>query len=107
MAKFKGEISQMDRFLAAGSYIWVLWLIGMVLGGNNEFVLRHAKQGLVLFIAEILLMALAAIPFLGWLIGFVGFVAAVVVSVMGIMHAWHGKEWEVPFIGIFASRINF
>lgn len=107
MAKSKKEISQTDRILAAVSYIWVLWLIGMILGGNNEFVLRHAKQGLVLFIAEILLMALAVIPFLGWLIGFVGFVAAVIVSLLGIMHAWRGEEWEIPFIGNFSSRITF
>jgi len=106
MPKIKKEISQVDRVLAAVSYVWVLWLIAMVLGGNNEFVLRHAKQGLVLFIAEVLLMALAIIPFLGWLIGFVGFVAAVIVSLLGIMHGWKGEEWEIPFIGIFASKIS-
>ena len=107
MAKIKKEISQTDRILAAVSYVWVLWLIGMILSGNSEFVLRHSKQGLVLFVAEILLMALAVIPFLGWLIGFVGFVGAVVVSLLGIMHAWRGEDWEIPFIGSFSSRITF
>lgn len=107
MSKMKKEISQMDRGLAAISYIWVLWLIAMVLGGQNEFILRHAKQGLILFIAEILIMALAIIPILGWLIGFIGFIASLVFTVLGFMHAWKGEEWELPVIGAFANRLNF
>ena len=104
--KSTSQISAADRALAAVSYIWILWLISMVLGGHNEFVSRHAKQGLVLFIAEIVLMALSIIPLLGWLIGFLGFIAAVIAALTGLVRAWRGEDWEIPFIGQFSSRIN-
>ena len=42
-----------NGFLAALSYISFLFIIPLFLKRNNKFVQSHAKQGLVLFIAEI------------------------------------------------------
>jgi uncharacterized membrane protein len=102
------EISKKEnsKVLAILSYFWVLCLLPFVLNIKDEFVIKHAKQGLVLFIAEIALYAIAIIPVLGWFISTIGSILAVVVAVIGIMKAASGQEWEIPYIGKYGKKIN-
>ena len=88
-----------DRLLAALSYVWVLFIIPFVLGHNKPFVYRHAKQGMALFIFELILAIVSWIPILGWIIGLIGWFAVVIVAIVGIAHALSGKDYEIPVIG--------
>ena len=47
-----------NGFLAALSYVSFLFIIPLFLKRRNTFVQSHAKQGLVIFIAEIILFFL-------------------------------------------------
>ncbi|MFA7663150.1 MAG: DUF4870 domain-containing protein [Patescibacteria group bacterium] len=94
------------KIFAILSYFWVLCLLPFILNVKDEFVIKHAKQGLVLFIAEIALYIIAIIPILGWFISIVGSLLAIVISLAGIMKAASGQTWEIPFIGKYASKIN-
>jgi len=96
-----------NRVLAILSYIWILCLIPLLLKRKDAFVHHHAKQGLVLFIFEILLMVVGVIPLLGWLIAFLGWILSVILAVMGIINVLAGKKWEMPVLGKYAEKLKF
>ncbi len=99
-----------DKVYGILSYFGFLWLIGL-LAGKTEFAKFHANQGLVLFIAEIVLGIVAGVlsailffvPVVGGIIG--GLVSAVVgigslvLMIMGIINAAQGQMKPLPVIG--------
>ncbi len=99
-----------DKVYGILSYFGILWLIGL-LAGKTEFAKFHANQGLVLFIAEIVLGIVAGVlsailifvPVVGAIIG--GLVSAVVgigslvLMIMGIVNAAQGQMKPLPIIG--------
>lgn len=91
-----------EKYLAAVSYIWILCFVPLFLKRKSEFVQHHAKQGLMLFIAEIVGPIVFWIPVVGWLAG----LCIIVLAVMGIMKSLSGEEWEMPFLGKYAKKIN-
>ena len=101
------SLSQDDKVMAALSYLWVLVLIPLLKPGKSEFVKFHSRQGFLLFLAEIVLMAVQIVPFLGMIIGFLGGIVAIVFSVMGLFAALSGKYWEVPYLNQYAKKLNF
>lgn len=100
------QISE-DRAYAALSYLWVLSLVPLFFKRQSAYVQFHAKQGFLLFVAEVVIGVVAVIPVLGWIIGFLGWLAAVVLSVLGIIAALTGKEWVMPVLGEYAKKWNF
>jgi uncharacterized membrane protein len=93
------DIKDGDRLMAALSYVWILFVIPFVLGHHKPFVYKHAKQGMALFILEIVLLAIGWFPIVGWIIAFAGWLFVVVTAVLGIGYALSGKPYEIPFIG--------
>lgn len=88
------------------SYLGILCLIPLLLKSKDKFVQHHAKQGLVLFIFEIILIVVGFLPLLGWLLGFLGWIFAVLMSIMGIINALAGKLWQMPILGKYKSKID-
>ena len=90
-----------DKLFGILSYIGILWLVGL-LAGKTEFAKFHANQGLVLFIAGIIIGAASAIPIVGWfVIAPVGSIATLVFAIMGIVNAAQGQMKPLPLIGKF------
>jgi uncharacterized membrane protein len=106
MPKFDAKDVEDSKVIAALSYVWILFLVPLIVKKDSPFAKWHAKQGLVLFIAEIIGMIVGWIPLIGWLIGFVVFIFAVVVSIIGILKALGGEGYEVPVIGKYAEQIK-
>lgn len=102
----KHHISDGQRLLAASSYLMFLFVIPYTVGHSNPFVYKHAKQGLSLFVLEIMLMAVAVVPVLGWFVAAAGWLFVVVNATIGIGHALAGKEWEVPVFGTLADHVS-
>jgi uncharacterized membrane protein len=96
--------SDSDRLLAALSYIWVLFVIPFALGHKKPFIYEHAKQGLALFLLELVLSVIIWVPVIGWALGALGWLFVVVSAVIGIAHALSGKSYEIPFIGQYARK---
>ncbi len=114
-----------NKIFAFLSYIGPLFLVPVLAAPKSKYARFHANQGLVLFLAEIII----ALPLkaLDWLNGFIfgnislfrdwlSFVPAVVgavisllglavgmlalvLAVIGIINAFQGKATELPFIG--------
>jgi len=92
--------------IAILSYIGVLFVIPLLAGKDNAFVQFHAKQGLVLFIAEIGTSILLMIPVLGWLGAPILWIVWLVLSIMGIINVFNGEKKELPLTGQFSDKFN-
>ncbi len=88
------------------SYIGVLFLVPLLTRKEDDFSQFHAKQGMILFLAEVATMFVAWIPLLGWLLGGLLWVVWIVLSVLGIVNVIKGKKEELPVIGEFAYKLK-
>ena len=95
-----------NKLIAILSYIGVLCLIPLLTKKDDEFVFFHAKQGLVLFIAEVITAFVAAIPFLGWVIAPLASLLWIILSIVGIINVLGEKTKELPILGKYAAKIK-
>ena len=105
----QGDIEK-NKVMAVLSYIGILCLIPLLAAKESKFAQFHAKQGLVLFLAEVLLSILYAIPVLNVVMIFVGwiiYILLVVLAIMGIVNALQGKYWKMPVLGGMAEKFKF
>ncbi len=95
------------NILAIISYIGILCLVPILIKEKDEFVKFHAKQGLVLFIGEIIIwIILRIIPYL-WFLGNLFGLLWIILSIIGIMNVLNNKKKEIPLIGKFGKKFKF
>ncbi|MBN1872214.1 MAG: hypothetical protein JW800_06555 [Candidatus Omnitrophica bacterium] len=97
---------QEGKIFAVIAYIGILCLLPLLLKKENKFALFHGKQGLVLFLGEVIFSFVGIIPILGWLIGFLGIVICGIFSIIGIVQALTGNYWKMPVVADLADKIN-
>lgn len=101
---------QDNKVMAAIGYIGVLCFVPLLMAKESKFAQFHGKQGLVLFIIDVIVMFVTAvvgwIPLIGWLIAFVLSIGVIVVSILGLVKALSGEWYEMPVIGELAKKIN-
>jgi uncharacterized membrane protein len=93
------------------SYLWVLTLIPLLMEKDDAEVQWHAKHGLVLLVAEIILWVVLAIvgliPVLGCILVPVWFalgVAIIVVHIICIVKGLNGERFLIPGVSQYADR---
>ncbi|TET22134.1 MAG: hypothetical protein E3J71_07040 [Candidatus Stahlbacteria bacterium] len=109
------------KSLAWLSYIWWLCIIPIVTQKENPFSMYHARQGLMLAIAETVIGAAGVIlgviifwitvwfsgPVCAWiwggLVGLVMFALAIL-ALIGLIQALSGKFWKMPILGDLAEK---
>lgn len=103
------DVSQ-NKVMGILSYIGILCLIPFFAAKESQYAQFHAKQGLNLFIVEviysvafsILSIVLAFIPIIGWIIiallSLVS-IAFLVIAIMGIVNACGTEAKELPLVG--------
>lgn len=94
------------RILSAIAYLGVLSLIPIMLRSKDDFVRFNARQGLLLFIAEIVFTLIWIIPFVGWIIGFIGWVLCFVFAVGGFFRSLIGKRYKIPVLNKFVGKVK-
>ncbi|HMB25870.1 MAG TPA: DUF4870 domain-containing protein [Patescibacteria group bacterium] len=104
--KNSAQDAEENKILAAISYLGILCLIPILLKKDSKFVMFHAKQGLVLFIAEVAISFINIIPILGQMIWLAAALIFIVVSVMGIIKAYQGVWWKIPIVSEYAKKIK-
>jgi len=97
---------QEGKFFAVISYISFLCVIALILKKHNRFALYHAKQGLVIFVFEVVAFILSIIPLLGWLIRIAGFLIFSIASLWGILRAFSGNDARIPVVTNIAHKIS-
>ncbi len=88
-----------NKIMAAISYIWILFLVPLLAAKDDAFARYHANQGLVLFLAGIVIGIIGIIPVVGTVIALVGGIACFVFTILGIINALKGEMKPLPFIG--------
>ncbi len=102
-----------NKVLAAISYLGILVLIPLLMKKDSRFVKEHSRQGLALFIAEIILwlvdLIFAWIPVLGFIVSILVWIAWVIiaiVSIVGLVYALQGKFWKIPMVYDWAQSLK-
>ena len=101
----EGKEVQEGKIYAVLAYISILWVLPLLLKKDNKFAAFHGKQGMVIFLAEIVCVVAAFTPFLG-AIGTIALYLLVFVSIWGIIQALAGKYTKIPIICDLADKIN-
>ena len=94
----KENDTQDEKIWAFLGYLGPFCVIPLLVKKDNKFIQFHAKQGLVMFIAECFIW----IPILGWLLA----VFIFVVWIMALIKVFNGEYWKIPVIGDIAEKIN-
>jgi uncharacterized membrane protein len=104
--------------MTALSYLWILFLVPLLVEKNDKEVQWHAKHGMVLTIAEIVVsVALfiintvlsAATAGLGCIFALLSplvFVAFLVVRILCIVKGISGERFNIPGITQYVDRVN-
>ncbi|MBC8277640.1 MAG: hypothetical protein H8E46_05365 [FCB group bacterium] len=104
-AETKTEAGDKDqtrvKWLAALAYLPLICLIPLFMSRDDEFIQKHAKQGFILFLIEIIamLMKIDAI----WNLIIIICLAAAVVGVLGILIR---GEVRIPVLADLAERLR-
>ncbi len=98
-----------NKGIAAIGYLGILFLVPLLAKKDSPFAQYHAKQGLVLFIAEIILYAvgfvLTFITFgFGFFIMWIIWLLVIILVILGIVNAVSGKTTPLPVIGKMAEN---
>ncbi len=105
------EDADKNKVFGVLSYFGILWLVGLLAAPDSKYAKFHANQGLVLFLAEIVLNIVVAI--LAAIFGIIGHglgvlssilygvveLASIGMMVFGIVYAAKGMAKELPLIG--------
>jgi len=96
-----------DRGVIAAvlSYIPFLCLVPLLQMRDNEQARFHSRQGLILFLIELLAL-LFLIPGLSGLVWKMVIIIALGASVAGIIFGLQGKKYKLPIIGDIADKIK-
>lgn len=93
------------RLMAALSYVHILCLVPLLTQRDNKFVQFHAKQGLVLFVVEVVIFMGFFTIILTWLSPIL-LLATFIGSVAGIIFALQGKKQELPGVQWLIQKLN-
>jgi len=95
-----------NSLIAAASYVGPLVVIPFLTNKEDPFTKFHIKQGLVLFVAYLLLWVLSGFMYFLWPIIQLVNLGLFILSIIGIVNALQHKEKELPLVGQFGSKIN-
>lgn len=104
-SKYTGLDHDRGVIAAILSYIPFLCLIPLIQMRDNEQARFHSRQGLVLFLIE-LLAILFLIPGLSSLIWKTILIVALGASVAGIIFGLQGKMYRIPLIGEISDKLK-
>lgn len=96
-----------DNSLLMGilAYIGILVLIPLFVAKGNTFVQFHVRQGLVLFVIEIIVYVVGEMMWGLYPILSLVNLAMLVLSIIGIINVVQKKEAELPLLGQFSKHI--
>ena len=87
---------------------YIIFFIPLLTDAKNDpFVKYHVKQGLVLWIAGIILAIINIIPIIGQIIWMIGAIYLFVCWIIGLVNVSKGEKKPMPGIGQFGEKFNF
>ncbi|NQV11761.1 hypothetical protein HQ524_00205 [Candidatus Uhrbacteria bacterium] len=107
MAKKVNPPLEIDPLLMSlFSYVSFLAILPLIWPPKDATTKFHARQGLALFIAEMLTAIVGLVPLLGWFVaGLLGWLW-VALSIYGIFNVLVGRKRRIPIVGMFVDKIK-
>jgi uncharacterized membrane protein len=99
------EVSE-GKIFALLAYLSILCIIPLILKKDNKFCLFHAKQGLVLFIAEVAVFVLSVLPLIGAIIWRLGVLFFGLLSIWCIVQVLLSRYVRIPLVFELADKIT-
>lgn len=93
------------RAAALMAYVPFMCFVPLLKMRNNRFALRHGKQGLVLFLLEIIAL-IFYLPFVSQHFWAFVLILSLLASFYGILQVLQGRDWKIPYLGDLAERIR-
>ncbi|UCD15108.1 MAG: hypothetical protein JSV34_05145 [Candidatus Omnitrophota bacterium] len=91
---------------AALSYVFFLCILTFIFKKDtNEFAHFHARQGIVIFVGELICFFLLAIPLIGQFFCRIGLIILFVASLCGIFSALTGKMSRISLVSDLAQKM--
>jgi len=101
----KNDERKLYAFL--GIFLTVIgFIIAMISKKDDKYVMFYAKQGLVVFIAWMIVAAFSFMPVFGWIFGNILQVLVIVLWIIGIVYSLSGEEKSIPIIGQIAENLK-
>jgi uncharacterized membrane protein len=90
------------------SYLWILAVIPLVTEKDDREVQWHAKHGLVLLVAEIILWVVvfilsSVIPFIGCVL-WLAWIPILIIRILCIVKGVNGERFLIPALSDFADK---
>jgi uncharacterized membrane protein len=92
--------------IAAASYLGPLVIIPFLTNKDDPFTKFHMKQGLVVFVAYLILYVFGGFMYFLWPIISLINLGLFILSLIGIVYTLQRKQKELPLLGQFASHIK-
>lgn len=92
-----------EKLMASLAYIGFLVFIPLLTRKSDPYVYFHIKQGLVIFLGEVI--AIIAVQWLS-AVGNILFVVLLIASVVGLFQALQGRKFKIPGIGQLAEKFS-
>ena len=102
-SEFDPQDIENNKVFAALAYLGVLVLVPILAAKDSKYAMYHANQGLILFIAQIVLSVIVSIiisisSILGFISGIFNLIV-LVVQIIGLVNAIQGRAKELPIVG--------
>ena len=101
----KKKMIEEGKAAAMLGYIPFMCFVPLIKMKDNPFAFRHGKQGLILFIIEIIAV-IFLLPKISDLVWTVVLVLCLAAAVAGIIFSLQGQDWKIPFIGDWADKLK-
>jgi len=92
------------KVFAILSYLSILCIIPLVFKKDNPFVLKHSKQGLILFLGEVAIFIVHII--LGQWILRLGMFVFGIFSFIGLIASLQGRDVKLPIVSKLADSVT-
>lgn len=103
--------SESKIFAFLGVFLTIIgFVIVMLVRKDDKYAMYYAKQGLVLFIAGLLVWVISvvlAFLLIGFIIGPILNIILLILWVIGIIYSLSGEMKPIPLIGKFAEKFKF
>ncbi len=90
-----------------GVFLTVIgFIIVLATRKEDKYAMHYGKQGLILFLAWVIVSVFGMMPFVGHFLGWIAWIAWLLLWIIGIVYSISGEMKNVPLIGQFGEMIK-